>query len=194
MSTSPTHEELQDLVPAAALELLDPVDLELVREHVRTCTTCARMLEDYRGVTAELALLLPRQAMAPARSTALRARLLARAPSRAEHLSPAPAVSRAAQQRGRVAFLAGRWAGWSVAAALAGVLLVHHAVHRPLAYGWLVAGGLVILMLALGAYAGGQRRRVSLLEARLAASERRPASGTADGAPERPTSKRVPPQ
>lgn len=54
-----------------------------------------------------------------------------------------------------------------VAAGLAGILLVHHSVHRPLDHGWLVAGLLVMVLLAVGIYARMQRRRVVELQDRL---------------------------
>jgi len=50
---------------------------------------------------------------------------------------------------------------------MAGVLLVHHSVHRPVAYGWLVAGALALVLLALGVYVRIQRARVRALEERL---------------------------
>jgi hypothetical protein len=59
-----------------------------------------------------------------------------------------------------------------VAAGLAGVLLIHHAIHRPLAYGWLAAGALMIALVAVGGYARVQRGRVLALRARLTVVER----------------------
>jgi hypothetical protein len=51
-----------------------------------------------------------------------------------------------------------------VAAGLAGVLLVHHGFHRPLAYGWVVAGLLAIILVGVVVYALAQRARVAELE------------------------------
>jgi hypothetical protein len=50
---------------------------------------------------------------------------------------------------------------------MAGVLVVHHAVHRPVAYGWLIAGVLVLLLVALAVYTRGQKERITALEQRL---------------------------
>jgi hypothetical protein len=51
-----------------------------------------------------------------------------------------------------------------LAAGLAGILLVHHSVHRPLDYGWLAAAFLGVVLLAVGIYAWVQRSRVVELE------------------------------
>ena len=58
-----------------------------------------------------------------------------------------------------------------VAAGLAGILLVHHSVHRPLDYGWLAAAFLGVVLLAVGIYAGVQRRRVTELEGRFTGTD-----------------------
>jgi anti-sigma factor RsiW len=155
MTASPTHAELREMLPAAALDSLDPADLALVRTHVERCPACAEALEEYREVTGDLAFLLPPRSLDAERHAAVRARLLARV--------------RGASRRGgsgsRVGnFLVGRWGGWAVAAGLAGVMFMHHGIHRPLDYGWMVAGGLLVALVALGVYAGVQRRRVSLLQ------------------------------
>jgi hypothetical protein len=55
-----------------------------------------------------------------------------------------------------------------VAAGLAGLLLVHHSVHRPIAYGWLAAGVLTFLVIALGVYVRVQQARLAALRDRLA--------------------------
>lgn len=154
------------MLAAAALDALDQEDRERVLAHVRRCRTCARDLEEYRDLAAGLALSLPHHAMDRVRSDRVRDRLLARAGRREAHW-PAPQVTSAPRQRRERARLTGRWAGWSVAAVLAGVLLMHHAVHRPLNYGWLVAGGLVLVLVGLGIYASVQRGRVAALRARL---------------------------
>ena len=53
-----------------------------------------------------------------------------------------------------------------VAAGLAGILLVHHSVHRPLDYGWLAAAFLGVVLLAVGVDARVQRNRLVELERR----------------------------
>lgn len=172
MTTPPSHEELQDMLPAAALEILDRGDLQHLLIHVQSCEECARALEEYRKVTAGLGLVLPGRAMDPSRSASLRARLLTRA--RRDSLARVPDGNPAIVAAGsrRTASIAGRWTGWTVAAALAGVLFMHHAVHRPLDYGWLAAGALTVVVVALGVYARVQRDRCLALQERLAATER----------------------
>jgi hypothetical protein len=155
-----SHDELQEMLPEAALETLAAADLQLVMAHVEGCSECAGLLRDHRDIAASLTLMLPRQPLDPSRSAAIRERLLARARG-AEGLSGV-----------RRLFQVGRWSGWLVAAGLAGVLLMHHAVHRPLAYGWLAAGVLTILLVAVGLYARAQRSRAAALRDRLASLER----------------------
>lgn len=156
-----SHDQLQEMLPSASLGILDAADLELVMAHAGTCSECAGLLRDYRDVAASLPLVLPRQHLDPARSAAIRERLLARARGAAPPLSGA-----------RRRFQADRWSGWLVAASLAGVLLIHHGIHQPLAYGWLAAGVLTIVLVAVVWYALVQRSRAAALWKRLAHLER----------------------
>ncbi|MBA3259854.1 MAG: zf-HC2 domain-containing protein [Gemmatimonadales bacterium] len=162
MTAGPSHDEVRDLLPAAALEILDSAELQSVAAHTRGCPECARLLEEYRAVAFALADLLP--VGAPPHSAALRARLLARARGdRRGAAQPAGAASRTS--------VVNMWMGWTVAAAFGGVLLMHHGVHRPLDYGWLATGALAVLLVVIAAYASIQRSRVSALRARLMALE-----------------------
>lgn len=154
-----THEELEEMIPAAALDILTPTELEHVLAHVRDHPECAKLLQEYREAAAALALELPAGQFDPAQSRALRARLLARART---GKSASPSSSR------RASSVIYQWSGWMVAAGLAGVVLVHHSIHRPLDYGWLAAGVLVVVLLALGVYVRVQRKRLAALEDRLA--------------------------
>ena len=154
------HDELREMLPGAALEILDATELQLVREHAGTCLECAGLLRDYRNVAASLPLTVPRQPLDPSRSAALRSRLLTRA-SGGEGLPGA-----------RRRLWGDRWSGWLVAAGLAGVLLIHHGIHRPLAYGWVLAGVLALLLVAVVVYARVQRNRAAALRDRLATLER----------------------
>ena len=155
-----SHDELQEMLPGAALEILDAADLQLVMEHAGTCRECAGLLRDYRDVAASLPLLLPQQQRDPARSAAIRERLLARAREGEHPLSET-----------RRRFQADRWSGWLVAAGLAGVLLIHHGIHRPLAYGWVVAGVLGLLLVTVVVYARVQGSRAEAIRDRLAELE-----------------------
>ncbi len=168
MNTSPNHAGVPEMLPAAALEILDQSELGHVLRHVEGCEDCAQALQEYRDVTAELGLALPPQPMEPLRAAWVRGRLLARvrkdglargAETESEVIGARPDFKR---------LIAGRWTGWSVAAGLAGVLLMHHSVHRPLDYGWLVAGALTVALVLLGIYAGLQRGRFLALRKRVA--------------------------
>lgn len=161
MSVTPVHEELQDMLPAAALQILEPAELEQVLAHVRDCPECDTLLQEYRQAGAALSLGLPARHLDSERSRVVRTRLMARvrAGKSAALSSPRRATS-----------LIYQWSGWMVAAGLGGVLLVHHSVHRPLDFGWLTASILVVVLLGLGVYAWVQRSRVAALEDRLAGS------------------------
>jgi hypothetical protein len=151
------HPELEQLLPAAALETLEGDELVLITAHVQECGNCRRLLESYRDVVATVATGLPDRPLDRARSAELRARLLARARGKASPAAPAQ----------RSPGVVDRWAGWALAAGLAGLLLVHHAIHRPVAYGWLAAGLLVFVVLGLGAYIRVQRARLAALRMQL---------------------------
>lgn len=174
MSSGLSHQELRDLLPAAALDILDSEEHQRVQAHLLQCPECMRLINEYREASAALPLLLPNQPLDPARSAALRTRLLARAssmpptdtgeakpfPGHAEE-SPEPSWSERWVP----------WSGWLVAAGLAGVLMVHHSVHRPIDYGWLVAGLLMFGLIVLAGYAWRQRARASTLRERLSRLE-----------------------
>lgn len=132
MSSTRRHEEIQEILPAAALGTLEAADLD------------------------------------PVRNRAVRARLVARARMDQPGRAGAPDYARLPSTSQRALATVYRWSGWMVAAGLAGVLLVHHSIHRPLDYGWLAAGVLVVVILGLGVYTRVQRSRVAALEARLA--------------------------
>lgn len=155
MSSVPDHAEIQEQLPAAALAILESAEMEQVRTHVRDCPECATLLKEYRAAATIVSLQLPPAPVNAARSDALRARLLARA-----RATPNKVTRKASSMIYQLS-------GWMVAAGLAGILLVHHSVHRPLDHGWLVAGLLVMVLLAVGIYARMQRRRVVELQDRL---------------------------
>lgn len=164
MNQKSGHQHVEELLSAAALGILEGEDLGQVFAHTAECAECARRLDEYCGAVAALALALPSQPMQPVRSGQLRERLLARARNN-------PPASTAEGKRARASSLWGgadRWTGWAVAAGLVGVLLAHHGFHRPLAYGWVVAGFATIALVAFGVYAMIQRGRVAELEDRLA--------------------------
>jgi Putative zinc-finger len=165
-----THTEVEQLLPAAALEILEGGELARLATHLEDCADCTRLLDAYREVVAGLAGTLPEQPFHPARSERLRGRLLAR--------TGRIPIADVPERRRRSPAAADRWIGWVAAAALAGVLMVHHSVHRPVAYGWLAAGLLMLLLLGLGVYVRVQRTRTANLEDRLASLVQRSQDGT----------------
>jgi anti-sigma-K factor RskA len=112
------HRELQDLIPAHALDALDADDALLLEEHVVTCETCRIDLDELRETTALLAY-----ATAPIEPPArLRAAILD---------AVAEPVSEAAQpRRTRLAFLRGAFAGTLAGAAVA--LVIGVTLHNQL--------------------------------------------------------------
>jgi len=161
MRATLSHDQVEQLLPAAALEILEGDELLEVAAHVQQCARCAALLESYREVVAGLATRLPEQEFPSDRSARVRDRLLARV------AGGSAAGARLISPRHRSTGWVARWGGWAVAAGMAGVLVVHHAVHRPVAYGWLVAGVLVLLLLALMLYSRAQKERIMALEQRL---------------------------
>jgi hypothetical protein len=149
--TPSDHEDLQALLGEASLEILRPTERRRLMAHARECEVCAEALAGYQAVVGTLALLAPAAEWPESRRLALRRRLLARVEgeSRPEH----PRLV--------------AWLGWVVAAGLAGIVLVHHSIHRPVDFGWLAAGVLALSLVATGAYAAFQRRRVAELRGRL---------------------------
>lgn len=153
-----SHEELQELLPAAAIEILEGGELERIMAHISSCPECAEMLDQYRAVAAALSARLSPHQLRPDRATAVRSRLMARV--------GAERTAKATTHRSLRTLLP--FSGWLVAAGVASVLLVHHSIHRPVDYGWLVAGVLGLILLAVGVYALIQRARVASLRSTLA--------------------------
>jgi hypothetical protein len=179
MNRTPCPEGEEEMLHSVALEVLDSADFRLVLAHALDCADCGRLLEEYREVTAALALALPHQPLEPGRSARVRARLLARARGNPS-ASSASAMRAEVPSRPRLRpVLVDRWAGWAVAAGLAGVLLVHHGFHRPLAYGWVAAGLLAVILVAIGVYARIQRGRAVALQDRLSQYEQVESPGPA---------------
>ncbi len=55
MSTTPTHEELRDLLGVYALDAVDPDERVLVEEHLATCPACRAEVAGHREVASMLA-------------------------------------------------------------------------------------------------------------------------------------------
>ncbi len=164
MNPAPSHQELQDLIPAAALEILDDADARPVFAHLQSCAECTRLLDSYGNVVATLPAVLPERPLEAGRSDAVRARLLSRVRAQPDVpvAHPRAAGSRVSQSRPRPDWRMA-WSGWAVAAGLAELLMVHHSVHRPVDYGWLAAGVLTFAVLGLAVYAFRQRAQLNAL-------------------------------
>jgi anti-sigma-K factor RskA len=108
------HRELQDLIPAHALDALDADDAVQLEAHLETCDACRRELDDLRETTALLAFVT--DPVEPPAS--LRAKILDAV------ADPAPVRSR---RPARLAFLRGAFAGGLAVAAIA--LVIGLAVH-----------------------------------------------------------------
>ncbi|MGE3271592.1 MAG: anti-sigma factor [Chloroflexota bacterium] len=80
-----TCEEVRDLVPLLALNVLDVDEQDAVEDHLTGCPACQQELAAYAEVTAALALALPQAEP----SAGLKSRVLAQA-SRARVLPPPP--------------------------------------------------------------------------------------------------------
>jgi anti-sigma-K factor RskA len=104
------HRELQDLIPAHALDALDADDALLLDGHLDTCEECRRELDELRETTALLAFAT--KPMEPPAS--LRAQILDAVAEKTPARAQAP--------RARLAFLRGAFAGVLVGAAAALVI------------------------------------------------------------------------
>jgi anti-sigma-K factor RskA len=109
------HRELQDLIPAHALDALDADDALLLDGHLETCEECRRELDELRETTALLAFAS--KPLEPPAS--LRAKILDAVDDGSSATAKAP--------RTRLAFLRGAFAGALVAAAIA--LLIGIVLH-----------------------------------------------------------------
>jgi anti-sigma-K factor RskA len=109
------HRELQDLIPAHALDALDADDAHLLDGHLETCEECRRELDELLETTALLAFASKQ--LDPPES--LRAAILDAVAEKTPARAQAP--------RARLAFLRGAFAGTLVGAAAALVIgLVLH--------------------------------------------------------------------
>jgi anti-sigma-K factor RskA len=111
------HRELQDLIPAHALNALDADDAVLLDGHIDSCDECRRELDDLRETTALLAFATE-PVEPPAR---LRASILDAVAEKTPERAP---------RRARLAFLRGTLAGTLAGAAIA--LVVGLALHGQL--------------------------------------------------------------
>jgi hypothetical protein len=156
-----SHREIEQLLPAAALEILEGPELASVLAHAGDCAECTQLLAAQREVVAGLTSTLPEQPLSAVRSERVRARLVARVGNRREPGQTSVSTGK------RIRDAAWGWGGWAVAAGMAGILMVHHSIHRPVAYGWLAAGLLMLVAIGLAVSFRIQQRRLSALRREL---------------------------
>ncbi|HLI79395.1 MAG TPA: anti-sigma factor [Candidatus Binataceae bacterium] len=75
-----THDELKALLPLAALERLEPAEIEALREHLAGCPECDAELREFEHTLSLLALAVDGPATAERVTRKLEARLAAPAP------------------------------------------------------------------------------------------------------------------
>jgi hypothetical protein len=80
-----SHEEAFAALDAAALDALDPDELEAVLAHASDCESCSEELETLRGIVSQLGMATPRETATPREARErIKARLVARAAADAE--------------------------------------------------------------------------------------------------------------
>ena len=85
---TPTCEEIEALLPAAAAGALDPDETTLVQAHVVGCARCLPLLAEYEGVIEQLAYAVPQVAPPPQVFERLMAAVTAPAPAGAPVIAP----------------------------------------------------------------------------------------------------------
>lgn len=79
MTNGMPHEEFHDALAAEAVDALDGEERQRLLAHLDGCAACGAELESLRASAALLAFAAPHRPMEPARSAAVRSRLLTRA-------------------------------------------------------------------------------------------------------------------
>jgi hypothetical protein len=189
MTNAMIHEEFYDALAAEAVDALDGQERERLLEHLAGCASCSAELEALRAAAGLLAFSAPVRPMEPARSAALRARLLARAAEDREtttQIAPAP-VAGALPGDDTDVTLVGAPAPvppappppvpvappTTFARREPDVIPITSAPRRraPL-LPWLAAAASLVLLVGVGLYAASLRGRLQSAESRYAATER----------------------
>jgi anti-sigma-K factor RskA len=199
MTNGMIHEELHDALAAEAVDALDGEERQRLLAHLDGCAACSAELESLRQSAALLAFAAPYRPMEPARSAALRSRLLTRAAEDRETatqvgpVSPAAAASAEAPLPGDDpdVTLVGAPAPPAAPAPVAppaasvppppitfqrrepDVVPITSAPRRraPL-LPWLAAAASLVLLIGVGMYAASLRGRLATAEDRYQAAER----------------------
>jgi len=153
-----SHEEARALFAGEALDALSGEERDAALAHAAGCATCRREMADLRDTAGALAYAAPASPLTPERSSALRARLVARAAAdrgAGPGIRSAPPRPYAGAEEVRLAPTPGE----AVAPR-----------PRPLALREWLAAAAFLLALGLGAWAVSERRRADELSTRLAAA------------------------
>jgi anti-sigma-K factor RskA len=78
---NPNCQQFRELLPAYALEALDPDEARTLETHLKTCHDCQASLEEYRAVSEGLLFAMPPKAPPPRVRARLIASLSAKAPA-----------------------------------------------------------------------------------------------------------------
>jgi hypothetical protein len=170
MTTEPMHEELYDALAAEAVDALDGEERERLLAHLAGCARCGAELRSLRESAALLAFAAPVRPMDPARSAAVRARLLAKAAEDRDSttvIAPAPPVP--ASDGGDVTLIAPAPPPAPVRREAEVIPITRR---RSSVLPWLAAAASLVLLLGVGMYANSLRGRLASAEARYAAAER----------------------
>ena len=179
MTNGMMHDEFSDALAAEAVDALDGEERERLLAHLAGCPACGAELESLRASAAVLAFAAPHAPMDPARSAAVRGRLLARAAADRESvtaIAPAPSPAAARGDGADVTLVAPPPAS-SVppSAPVPGerdVIPIAAARRRPPVLPWLAAAASLALLLSVGSYAASLRGRLSAMAGEVEAAER----------------------
>lgn len=188
MTNGMIHEEFHDALAAEAVGALDGEERERLLAHLDGCPACGAELESLRASAALLAFAAPYRPMEPARSAAVRERLLARAGEDRDSITqvgPAPAGAPLPGDDPDVT-LVGAPPPPAAPAPVPGdpppvtyarrepdVIPITSAP-RPRAplLPWLAAAASLVLLIGVGMYAASLRGRLASVEDRYVVAER----------------------
>jgi hypothetical protein len=183
MTNGMIHEEFHDALAAEAVDALDGEERERLLAHLGGCASCSAELESLRESAALLAFAAPHRPMGPARSAAVRSRLLARAAEDREtttQVGPTSAVSEALPGDDPEVTLVGAAPAPAPLPPIRFerrepdvVVPITSAPRRraPL-LPWLVAAASLVLLIGVGMYAASLRGRLATAEDQYQVAER----------------------
>jgi anti-sigma-K factor RskA len=187
MTNGMIHEEFHDALAAEAVDTLDGEERERLLAHLGGCASCSAELESLRESAALLAFAAPYRPMEPARSAAVRSRLLARAAEDREtttQVGPTSPTAEALSDDAPDVTLVGAAPAPAAPAPMPpppirlerrepDVVPIPSAPRRraPL-LPWLAAAASLVLLVGVGMYAASLRGRLATAEDRYQVAER----------------------